>query len=510
MASKVHQPLILYTRPPEVQAGHYDCDCACAIEPPVAVSAPRAACSYDCDCACAQESIEGLAPLPGAHPWMRQAGAFALPLDRRWEVVYNSGGPLGLAVLNAPARRVLAAFDSPLWPEQAARVLPNLPPAAVWEAVRSLALVGLLRPMEQPPLPSARSSTLAAWLQVTDACNLSCPYCYVHKQPGTMSAALGRQAVERLIGIASQHGYTRLKLKYAGGEPTLRLSTIQAVHAHAIRRASAARLALEEVVLSNGVGVTKPMLDFFADARIALMISLDGGPAGHDRLRASRDGRSTHAAVAATVDRALERGLKPTLSITLTALNLEDAGEAVEFALDRNLPFNLNFYRECATGRTPLAPDPDRLTEAMLGIFDRIRTQTAYPRPLTAILDRARLDRPHRSPCAAGQDYLVVDTRGRVSACQMLLAEPCCSLADDDPLAGVRQHAERVFAPLDERLDCQGCRWRTACAGGCPLLRTGTSHPTYCQVYQALLPELMRLEASRLIAVHSAQPSHCR
>jgi uncharacterized protein len=506
MASTQHQPLILYTSPPGARVGHYDCDCACAADPPYALGASTTSGSYDCDCACAQEASQGLSPLPATQPWIVQPGAFALPLHRRWEVFYNPVGPLGLAVLNAPARRVLDAFASALPPCQAASVVPDLPPAAVAEAVERLALIGLLRPVEPAPPSTVRRTMLVAWLQVTDACNLSCPYCYVHKEPGAMSAALGRRAVERLIDVANRHGYSGLKLKYAGGEPTLRFSTIQAIHAHAVQHASAAGLALEEVVLSNGVGIAGPILDFLAGTGIALMVSLDGGPASHDRLRAGRDGRSTHAAVTATVDGALERGLEPTISITLTALNLEGAGEAVEFALDRNLPFNLNFYRESAPGRAALAPDPGHLTEAVLHIFDLIRAHPAYPRPLTGILDRTRLDRPHRSPCAAGQDYLVVDTGGHLSACQMLLAQPCSSLADDDPLERVRQHAQRAFAPLD----CQGCPWRTVCAGGCPLLRAGPLHAAYCQVYQALLPELMRLEASRLIAVRSAQPSHCR
>jgi len=96
---------------------------------------------------------------------------------------------------------------------------------------------------------------------------------------------------------------------------------------------------------------------------------------------------------------------------------------------------------------------------------------------------------------------VVVTAEGRASACQMLLEEPWASLADDDPLDTIRQHGERIFQPVDRQSDCHACPWRTACSGGCPLMRGTVLHDWYCQVYRILLPELVRLEASRLIAV---------
>jgi len=241
------------------------------------------------------------------------------------------------------------------------------------------------------------------------------------------------------------------------------------------------------VILSNGVDISGRMLDIMARERIELMVSLDGGPETHDWLRARPDGAGTYRAVTQTVERARSRGLEPRISITLTALNLEGVPQAVAFALERDLPFNLNFYRECqgaGIGEAGnLMPDPGRLVETMRDIFDLIAAHPAYARPLTGILDRTRLDIPHDRPCSAGRDYLVVDSQGRVSACQMLLGQ--------------------LFVSVVELPGCRDCQWRTICAGGCPLMRETTLHDGYCGVYKAVLPELIRLEASRLIAAHS-------
>jgi uncharacterized protein len=267
-------------------------------------------------------------------------------------------------------------------------------------------------------------------------------------------------------------------------------------------------LALEEVILTNGVGVSDEVLDHIAQAGMSLMVSLDGGPEAHDRVRGKRGGESTYASVTRTVERAMERGLRPSISITLTALSLDGVGEAVDFALQRELPFNLNFYRECSStglgaGTSPLTPKPERLVETVEGVFELIGRHPAYPLALGAILDRTRLDVPHNHTCSAGRDYLVVDSQGGVSACQMLLDVPWTDLGEADPLDAIRQRGMDLFTPVDDQGECGRCPWRMACSGGCPLMRGTALHEDYCRVYRMLLPQLVLLEARRLVALNS-------
>lgn len=471
---------------------------------------PLYAANCDCDCACALDLPQGATVASTSGPWIKQDRAFSMSLEGDWQAFYNPAGPVGVVALNPVALQVLAAFDPPLLPRRAPFLFPGLPPAAVDSAVDSLAEVGLLQPVKAPGVTPSPPSTLSSWIHVTEACNLNCPYCYVRKRPRTMEVEVGRRAVDVLVETAVRHGYSSLKLKYAGGEPTLRFSAIRAIHEHAARRTAEVGLALEGVILSNGIGVTDAMLDQMSRAGMQLMVSLDGGPSAHDRVRAGLDGRSTHAAVVDAVERALVRGLHPNLSITLTSLTLDGAAEAVVFALERGLPFNLNFYRERDAGAAqapPLVPELDPLVETVLEIFELVRMWPGYPLPLTGILDRARLDIPHDHPCSAGRDYLAIGVGGQVSACQMLLEEPWADLRDGDPLDSVRQRGRTLFEPLAERSACRECQWRASCGGGCPLLQETELHDLYCQAYQFLLPELVRLEAGRLIAGQSARLS---
>lgn len=537
---------VLYTSMPDLRLGQCDCDCACDLSMgegrllpgPKVVGSPSTGVSLDCDCACASEGSfaltargqGSLAPAldcdcacatdaarvtlgkTAASLWIKEQQAVSMPVGDGWQACFNPAGPVGVSALNAEAGQVLAAFDSPVTLRRAVAHLVDVSPVTALEVTRELVQIGLLRPVEggiTSPLraPSARPSTLSAWLHIVEACNLRCPYCYVHKQPQTMAWEVGRQTVDRLVETATRYGYTSLKLKYAGGEPTLNFALIEALHGYAAEKTTDAGLMLEEVLLTNGVGVTDAMLNLISRAGMRLMVSLDGGPETHDRLRARPNGGSTYAAVTDTVERAVERGLRPNISITVTSLNLDGAGEAVTFALERALPFNVNFYRECIPPsskdravRGPLSPSPAQLLGTMQGILAIVQAYPTYPLPLTGILDRTRLDIPHSHACSAGQDYLVVGTAGQVSACQMLLEEPWTTLDAEDPLCVVRRRGEDLFRSVDDDAECGACPWRTACSGGCPLLRKSVLHSDYCQVYRALFPELVQLEAKRLIA----------
>jgi len=491
MLEQAVRPQILHTPTYRNHAGQCDCGPACVLNPP-----------------------HRDAVLPPAEPLITQIPLYPMSIEGEWQVTFNPAGPAGVVALNAAARRVLGLFSVPTCVDRLPAQMLDLPPAEAQEAAHTLAHAGLLRPLVVPSAPAATSPILSAWLHVSEACNLHCPYCYVPNRPRTAGLDVEQRAIDRLVQAAVRHHYTTLQLKYAGGEPTLKLPVVWAAHDHAIRRTAEAGLELREVLLTNGVDLSDAALDRVAAAGMRLVVSLDGGPAHHDQTRSRADGSRTYDSVVKTIDGAVARGLRADISITLTALNLGGVPEAVAFALSRHLPFSLNFYRECHTGQkmaravlSHLQPDSNRLVEVVGQAMALAGQHPSYPLPLTGILDRARLDLPHMYPCSAGHDYLAVDPRGRVAACQMLLEEPWTDLDDADPLTTVRRHGEDIFKSVLDRPDCRYCQWQTACSGGCPLLRETPLHRSYCRVYRTLLPELVRLEGKRLIASAGRPPA---
>ena len=168
---------------------------------------------------------------------------------------FNPAGDGGVVVLNAPAREVLRCFDHPATQAQAQAAAPGSPDD-VDAVVSRLLPRGIIHPVGQPARPAfGESATLTAWLHVSNACNLRCPYCYVHKSAAGMDSRVGRASVDALLGSAHAHGFSTVKLKYAGGEASLNKKLVLELDAYARERAAARGLELQAVLLSNGVAL---------------------------------------------------------------------------------------------------------------------------------------------------------------------------------------------------------------------------------------------------------------
>jgi uncharacterized protein len=374
-------------------------------------------------------------------------------------------------------------------------------------AARRLVQLGLLHTADaQQRAPQSADHTLTAWLHITNACNLRCGYCYVQKSSQAMDEKVGRQAVDAVFRSAVAHGFQQVKLKYAGGEATLNFSFILALHDYAQTLASQHSLELDGVVLSNGVNLTDDMIEALCSRQIRLMISLDGIGEYHDRQRHFMNGRGTFGHIERTLDRLAAHQLVPSISITVTGQNAAGLPSIVDYVLQRGLPFTINFYRQhTASPQTDLVYEEDQVIAAMRETFAVIETNLPPYSLLGALVDRARLDVPHNRACGAGHSYMVIDQHGGIAKCQMELAQKIADVTNHDPLHLIHSDTIGVQnAPIDERPDCQGCTWRYWCAGGCPALthratgRYDAQSPN-CRIYQALFPEVLRLEGLRLL-----------
>jgi uncharacterized protein len=320
-----------------------------------------------------------------------------------------------------------------------------------------------------------------------------------------MSETTGKAAVEAIFRSARTNRFRAVKLKYAGGEPTLNFPLVRSLHDYAQGLAKDRGLALREVLLSNGVALSHAMLVALRGMDMRLAISLDGVGADHDALR----GEGTFERVARSVDRALSLDLEPHLSITVTAENVDALPDAVAYALAHDLPFNLNFYREhCGRGEAILRADNARLIEGMTSGLDAIEENLPRRSVIGGLMDRAILGTPHEYPCGAGRSYLVIDHQGRIARCQMTMDRPVTDVEATDPLHDVRESSQSFQnVSVDDKEGCKDCIWRYWCAGGCPLLAYHTAGHSnapspYCAVYKALFPGLLRLEGLRLLNMH--------
>jgi uncharacterized protein len=447
----------------------------------------------------------------GGRPASYRAASFAhlADLDGR-HVVVCSPQFAGARVLNRSALDFVRCFTSPAgMNDLPGRFLRSWGADRVAETAGRLHALGILQPGAAPvPVVKEAPSDLTAWLHVTDRCNLRCSYCFAPHHARDMALETGQASVRAVLRSARVHGFRRVKLKYAGGEPLLRLGFVEHLHRYARREAEQAGLELDGLVLSNGVLLDEAAVTRLKTLGLRLSVSLDGLGAFHDAQRMTASDGATFESVAGGIACAVQYGLVPNISITVTGRNAAGLAELVDWVLARGLPFSINFYREnaCSAGQADLQLDEQRvmrgLRAALKVIEQHIVQGGALPPLLASLLDRANLAAPHRRTCGVGHSYLVFDTQGALHKCQMAMQHALGNAWQPDPLLVVIE--DRQVLPnsaVDERLECADCAWRAWCTGGCPLeARSPEGRSPNCAIYRALLPEVLRLEGLRLLA----------
>lgn len=498
--SSLSRPLVLRGDHSNTRAGEGQCDCACV------TAVPFSATDCACDCACADSNYADCA---GADlldtPLRLNPDRYHVSLPNNLQTILAAPGvPL---VLNESAWAIARRFHRPAIPSRVLR-------RAEWDEET---LRGVLLPMIAGQLLQRRSGestplrekpvTLAAWLHVTDRCNLRCAYCYLPHKRRDMSLETGKAAVEATLRSAQQHNYQRVKLKYAGGEPLIRFPLVAALHRYARQRAAQCGLQLDGVVLSNGALLTRERAARLRELDLRLMVSLDGVGAAHDGQRFYANGHGSFADVKAGIENALALGLPPDISVTVTGRNAAALPDVVDWILERGLPFSLNFYRENALSRSlaDLQLAEKRIIDGMRAAFARIEANLPQRSLLASLVDRANLATPHLRTCGAGHSYLVFDEQGRVSKCQMQKETAVTDIHDPDPLAAIRLDAAGLQNPtVLEKEGCRHCQWRYWCTGGCPLAtfratgRYDVKSPN-CAIYKSLFPDVLRLEGLRIL-----------
>ena len=476
--------------------------------PRIFVGDPADPAENNCACPSPVPAAVSSIPLDTDGFWRLAPDLYRAQLPNDYEVACATLTGSHVLALNRPARAILDSFATPQ-PLRPAMPVAGIAPEQAWQVARRLAQHQLLAPTDAPlaPPPPRDSDTLTAWIHVTNACNLRCHYCYVAKNDEAMDETTGRQAIDAVVRSATQDGYRAIKLKYAGGEASLNFQLVRSLHEYAAERAQDTGLMLREAVLSNGVALTRAMLAFLHNTGMRLMISLDGIGAAHDSQRVFANGRGSFTQVARSIERALAAGVAPDLSITVTGNNAGQLKETVEFALERGLRFNLNFYRDntCSPSDANLAADDEHVIAGVRAAFAAIAKNIPRHRLIDGLVDRSTFNSRHTRACGAGHDYLVVDHRGQIARCQMELERPVTTIAAPNPLHIIRLESVSFRnLSVDQKQGCRDCQWRYWCGGGCSFLthRTTGQHDVrspYCQVYQALYPDALYLEGLRLV-----------
>lgn len=452
--------------------------------------------------------IEEVRPIP-THVFKHVPALYIQPCrDGRW-LICNPVGSGKLAVLDSHAFLVFEQFrDGKTLSEVAeATFVESL--TTLEQFVTLLHQLGFLHDIHATSPLSAQSqeNMLTAWLHVTNACNLRCHYCYLRKTNEAMADDTAKRAIDAIIRSALKHHFKGIMLKYAGGEASLRADSVFAAHDYAVEQARQNNLTLHAQMLSNGVLASQHLIEHLKERQIALSISLDGIGASHDNQRPFINGMGSFKFIDRTIRRLLLNGIVPHILITVSQRNLAGLLDLMEYILEHRLPFTISYYRdnECATSNDLQFSDTHMIS-TMQDVFALIEQRLPRQNLLNALIDKVDLSNAHTHTCGVGRNYLVIDQRGGVAKCQADIKSTITTIDAEDPLQVLQEDRTGIQnIPVEEKQGCRQCAWRHWCTGGCPLLtyritgRYDIKSPN-CNIYQNLIPEVLRLEALRLLA----------
>jgi len=246
-----------------------------------------------------------------------------------------------------------------------------------------------------------------------NACNLKCSYCRCPeiKKP-LMTTEQWRGIIRGLAGLGT------LRIKFQGGEPTLRADFAELC-------AEAKRAGLLTAVVTNGLRVAEqPALLADLDE---VVISLDAvTPEIHDRLR----GQGSHTQAVRAIDLARAGGRKTYVVMVVTQQNLSEIEPMLRFCEERGVRlhaqpvlFGLQYSDE--HGRSlGLTTEQVRLMHVKLSEWRREGRGLMFSAPVyekvSGWADYGRLTMPSEGPsrCMAGKFYVHIEADGDVWPCQ--------------------------------------------------------------------------------------------
>ena len=87
--------------------------------------------------------------------------------------------------------------------------------------------------------------------------------------------------------------YPVVNITFIGGEPLLEFDLIKQITPYALEAARKRNITVTWAITTNGTLINEEILSYFAQNKINMLISLDGGQKNHDRYRKTKSGEGT-------------------------------------------------------------------------------------------------------------------------------------------------------------------------------------------------------------------------
>ncbi|HHY69997.1 MAG: thioether cross-link-forming SCIFF peptide maturase [Bacillota bacterium] len=367
-------------------------------------------------------------------------------------------------------------------------------------------------PVDLPP-PKAMC------LNVAHDCNLVCRYCFASQgrfggNPMLMSAETARRAIDFLIDGSGSRRY--LDVDFFGGEPLLAFDAVKDAIFYASRQGQKRGKEFRFTITTNCTLLSKDIIDFLNQWNVSVILSLDGRPETHNRMRKYREGGQSH-------DDAIRNALK-----------LVESRNGTDYYIRGTYTrYNLDFYNDvkylydAGFRRLSLEPvvgvdadwairaeDLAALEQSYLHLVDFWQECFAKGDPLEFYhfeigLTHGVCAERRITGCGAGYEYLAVTPEGDIYPCHQLVGQNEFAMGSIFAPSYSKMSAlgKRFYdARVPNKPTCKECWARYLCGGGCHAGALGSTgnimkpDPLSCSIMKLRLEFALYIQYLKLSA----------
>ena len=320
----------------------------------------------------------------------------------------------------------------------------------------------------------------AMCLHAAHDCNLRCKYCFAATGDFCMGERrllpfeVGKAALDWLVEKSGKR--VNLEVDFFGGEPLMNFPVIKRLVEYGRSIEQEKNKHFKFTTTTNCVAMTDEIMDFLNKEMDNVVISMDGRPEVHDRMRPTANGKGSYELIAEKAKRFAEkRGQKQYyVRGTFTGYN-KDFGNDVLFLADQG-------FEQISV--EPVVTDPG--CEYALKEEDLPQIMAEYDRLAQIYLDRRAngkwfnffhfmIDlaggpclRKRLTGCGAGNEYVAVTPDGDIYPCHQFVGREGFRMGS--VLDGsFDREIQKKFAANNvlSKEKCRDCWARFFCSGGC-------------------------------------------
>ncbi len=353
-----------------------------------------------------------------------------------------------------------------------------------------------------------RSSSLNMILELTNACNLRCKYCFENYQTAQrkysiMTEATLKEAIDFLL-----EDRLNCHLTFFGGEPLLCKELIILGIRYGNKIARKGKKYITYSIVTNGTELDDEFISVLNDNNVNVIYSFDGNKFSQNKYRPFISGKGSYDIVVDNLKKLLKTRkderyghliVRPTIISTTVSLLNDIYSELIELGC-REISFSLvsaDESKDYAIKKDDLNSLRNAYDKMVENYYCELSKKYSCNKFFESILERVESNSVNKEFCDCGKRYIAIDVKGNVYPCEGFIGVEEFKMGDiiNKELERSWVHPENV----DENIECMNCWARYLCGGSCyheAWMRTGQINgrdKLVCETYKIAFEYALKL-----------------